>query len=54
MLGGHLGPRAPGQPSGSRGSSRHFIITFHDETFECIAEDILGYFTTELPPFPGD
>ena len=31
-------PRAasPGSPSGSRGSSRHFIITFHDQTLSAL------------------
>ena len=44
----------PGRPSGSRGSPRHFIITFHDQTFECIADDIAGHSTADLPPFPAD
>lgn len=49
-------PRAasPGRPSGSRGSSRHFIITFHDQTFECIADDIVGHTASDFPPFPAD
>lgn len=49
-------PRAasPGSPSGSRGSSRHFIITFHDQTFECIADDVVGHTAADLPPFPAD
>jgi hypothetical protein len=30
-----------------RGSSiRHFVITFHDSTFECLAEDVRGAFAS--------
>jgi hypothetical protein len=47
-------PANPGRPSGGRGSSRHFIITFHDQTFECIADDIVGHTAAALPPFPAD
>jgi hypothetical protein len=47
-------PRPAGRPSGSRGASRHFIITFHDSTFECIADDIVGHTAAaDLPPFPA-
>lgn len=40
-------PAGPGRPSGSRGAPRHFIITFHDDTFECIADDVVGELATD-------
>ena len=48
-------PRPAGRPSGSSGSSRHFIITFHDSTCERIADDIVGHTAVaDLPPFPAE
>jgi hypothetical protein len=35
-------------PSPSRGSNRHFVVTFHDSTFECIAERMEGRFASSL------
>jgi hypothetical protein len=26
---------------------RHFVVTFHDETFECLADSVAGEFTSE-------
>ena len=34
--------------SGERGSARHFLITFLDQTFECFADDISGEFAGDL------
>jgi hypothetical protein len=44
----NVGPEKPELRSGSPGRSRHFVITFHDETFECFAKDIVGEFTSDL------
>jgi hypothetical protein len=43
----HLGPDQAHLRSGAPGRSRHFVITFHDDTFECSAKDMVGEFTSE-------
>lgn len=40
--------RADHPGSGSVGNSRHFVVTFHDEMFQCFAGDMLGEFTSDL------
>jgi hypothetical protein len=35
-------------PKPSARSSRHFVVTFHDSTLECIAESIEGRFAGSL------
>ena len=35
-------------PSPSRKSKRHFVVTFHDSTLECIAERMEGRFLGNL------
>ena len=35
-------------PSKSRRRSRHFVVTFHDSTLECIAEGMEGRFASSL------
>jgi hypothetical protein len=35
-------------PSPSRPSRRHFVVTFHDSTLECIAERMEGRFAGSL------
>jgi hypothetical protein len=48
-----LGSSTPGSGprrgrSGERGSARHFVITFHQDTFECFADDLTGEFTEDV------
>ena len=35
-------------PSPSATSGRHFVVTFHDSTLECIAEGIEGRFASDF------
>ena len=50
-------PDVAAWPSGSSATSkapmRHFIITFHDSTFECLARTISGAFAASLPDAPS-
>lgn len=41
----------PNSPRSAWGPARHFVITFHDSTFECLARGIHGSFTAEQPAF---